>query len=84
MDRAQAKETLQAVSSKGLFSAIIFFECVVTGDADERHMYADDNCECINWLGTQIPNYEKYNRPYIAYLNGKLYKQNTGDKDLWE
>ena len=59
----------ESVESKGLFTAIIYFLSPITGEVEERHMYADDNAECLQWLNEQHVFYQDKNIKHYGYNN---------------
>lgn len=73
MSREDAKKLLEAVTSKGLFTAIVFYKSPITEQPEERHIYADDNSECINWANYRLESCKNYNLPCEIYVNGSHY-----------
>jgi len=74
MTREQAEVILSNVSSKGLFSAIVFYYSPITEAVEERHIYADDNCECIIWADARLQKFKEYNMPCIVYVNNSVHQ----------
>ena len=60
----------EAVESKGLFTSIIYFLSPITGEVEERHIYADDNAECVAWLEENHKFYKEKNIKHYGYNNG--------------
>lgn len=70
----EIKKHKQSIESKSLFTAIIYFLSPITGEVEERHMYADDNAECVSWLQETCNFYRSKNIKHYGYNNGaKLY-----------
>lgn len=61
-----------SVESKRLFSSIIYFLSPVTGEVEERHIYADDNAECVAWLEEQHKFYTDKKIKHYAYNCGAM------------
>ena len=74
MSREDAKKLLEAVTSKGLFTAVAFYKSPITEQVEERHIYADDNSECINWANYRLESCKNYNVPCVIYLNNEMYE----------
>lgn len=66
----EVKEHKKSVESKGLFSSIIYFLSPITGEVEERHIYADDNAECVAWLEENHKFYVDKKIKHYGYSNG--------------
>ena len=77
MNRSQAKEFLEFVTSRGLFSSVIFFISPVTELVEKRHIYSGDEIEVIMWTNEQCQKYDNANISYVAYINGKTENHNN-------
>ncbi len=60
----------KSVESKGLFTSIIYFLSPITGEVEERHIYADDNAECVAWLEENHKFYTDKKIKHYGYHNG--------------
>lgn len=68
----EVQEHKNSVESKGLFTSIIYFLSPITGEVEERHIYADDNTECVGWLEENHKFYTEMNIKHYGYNNGAL------------
>lgn len=68
----EVKEHKEQITSKGLFTSIIYFLSPITGEVEERHIYADDNAECAAWLEEQHKFYTDKKIKHYAYNNGYI------------
>ena len=66
----EIKAHKKSVESKGLFSSIIYFLSPITGEVEERHIYADDNAECVAWLEENHQFYKNKNIKHYGYNCG--------------
>ena len=73
MTREECLQKLEEVTSMSLLSAIIFYKSPITGNVEERHIWANANAELIQWLSQAIQNYTRLKAPFAAYLNNGLY-----------
>ena len=69
----QHKDT---VTSKGLHTAIIYFRSPVTEEIEERHIYADEYTEVVEWLNNITTKYREANFTFITYLNNHIEEMN--------
>ena len=60
----------KSVESKRLFTSIIYFLSPITGEVEERHIYADDNAECVAWLEENHKFYTEKGIKHYGYNNG--------------
>ena len=60
----------KSVESKGLFTSIIYFLSPITGEVEERHIYSDDNAECVAWLEENHKFYTDKKIKHYGYNNG--------------
>lgn len=68
-DLSKHRET---VTSKGLHTAIIYFYSPISEQVEERHIYADEYMECVEWLATVTARYQKNGFSFITYFNNQL------------
>lgn len=66
----EIQEHKNYIESKGLFTSIIYFLSPITGEVEERHIYADDNAECVAWLAEESKFYRENNIKHYGYNNG--------------
>ena len=66
----EVQEHKKSVESKVLFSSIIYFLSPITGEVEERHIYADDNAECIAWLEENSKLYKEKKIKHYGYNDG--------------
>ena len=66
----EIKKHKASIESKSLFSSVLYFLSPITGEVEERHMYADDNAECIAWLEETCLFYKNKNIKHYGYNNG--------------
>lgn len=59
----------ESIESKSLFTSIIYFLSPITGELEERHIYADDNAECIAWLEENSKFYTEKKIKHYGYNN---------------
>ena len=62
----------KSVESKKLFTSIIYFLSPITGEVEERHIYADDNAECVAWLEENHKFYTDKKIKHYGYNNSAL------------
>lgn len=84
MDRIHCKLKLESFNSirnlTRMQYAILFSKSPITHEVEQRHIFSESGAEIYLWLDHLIQKTEKYNKPYAAYVNGELYKQ---DGDLF-
>lgn len=68
----EVKKHKESVESKGLFTSIIYFLSPITGEVEERHIYADDNAEALSWLNHCHLFYKEKEIKYCAYNCGVI------------
>jgi hypothetical protein len=66
----EVQEHKNSIESKGLFTSIIYFLSPITGEVEERHVYADDNAECVAWLEENHKFYTDKKIKHYGYNNG--------------
>ena len=60
------------VESKGLFTSKIYFLSPITNEIEERHIYADDNAECVTWLTEHCSFYRERKIKFYGYNCGVM------------
>ena len=72
MTKDEIKSTLDTITSKGLLTGLIFYVSPLTGEIEERHIYADSQLEVEFWAGRMMDTYA--DAPYMIYVNRHLYQ----------
>lgn len=77
MTREVAQELLNNITSKGLYTVVVFFRSPITDKVEERHMYADANAEVWAVADTWKATYDKLGFNYIIYVNNSIEYSNN-------
>ena len=68
----EVRKHRESIESKGLFSSIIYFYSPIINGIEERHIYADSNFECVQWLNEQCKFYREQEIKYHGYNCGAM------------
>ena len=69
---AEVRNHKESIESKGLFTSIIYFLSPITGEIEERHIYADANVECVAWLNERHKFYMDKEIKHYGYNCGEM------------
>lgn len=72
MTKIKANEILENVTSKGLFSVIVFYRSPITNTVEERHIYADANSEVWAIADLWKKNYKDLGFDFLIYVNKSI------------
>lgn len=77
MKRTEALQILENVTSKGLYSVIVFYKSPITNTVEERHIYADASSEVWMIADTWKEKYTKLGFDFMIYVNNSLEYSNN-------